>query len=131
MPIYIATLANVRFTCFQPCPSRCHRQKTAANVTPRVTDAVLAAGLPASSLTAFLAAFLGTDGDTSTIAGVNQAILDAATRAQLYGQASAYRVVYLITIPFSVCAVVAALCSKDVRHHFTNRRAVNLQHKEE
>lgn len=104
-------------------------QKIASAVPPRVTNAVLAAGLPNESLSAFLSAFLTTGGDASTVNGVTGAILTAATRAQLYGQAYAYRVVYLVSIPFSVAAIAAAICSKDVRHHFTAYRSVNLQGK--
>lgn len=81
-----------------------------------VPRAALGAGLPSSSVPAFISALTGTNpAAVSQIPGVTPAIAAAGAAALKHAFADGIRVVYLIAIPFGALACVACLYLGDLR----------------
>jgi Fungal trichothecene efflux pump (TRI12) len=104
--------------------------KRAQYVPPRVTAAVEAAGLPASSVTAFLAAIGGTGGSVSDVPGVNANIISVGTSAYQEANTSAFRVVFLSTIAFSAIGIISTFLLPNVDHLLTGGVAATLHPKQ-
>ncbi|KAJ7184399.1 major facilitator superfamily domain-containing protein [Mycena filopes] len=85
-----------------------------------VGAAAVAAGLPAGSVPAFLAA-LGAGGAVpfSTVPGASEAVIAAATAASHDVYARAYRAAWIPIIPFVVVAMVCIACLKGVKELMT------------
>jgi len=96
-------------------------------VAPRVTAAITAAGLPASSVAGYLMALSnGTTAAYEAVPGINTAIIASGTDAYKLANASAYRVVFLSTIAWSVVGVIATLFLPDVDKLLTRQVATTL-----
>jgi hypothetical protein len=81
-----------------------------------VAAAAAGAGLPETSLQAFVGAMLTQDESAlSQIAGVTPSIIGAAAAAVKQAFADSIRVVYLIAIPFGVIACIACCFLGDLR----------------
>ncbi|KAL7003904.1 hypothetical protein EMMF5_006555 [Cystobasidiomycetes sp. EMM_F5] len=70
-----------------------------------VASAAVAAGLPPSSLPAFVPAFLGKQ-STNNIPGASIQVLLASASGLLQALADSFRIVYIIAVPFGVVALV-------------------------
>ncbi|RDL41434.1 uncharacterized protein BP5553_01413 [Venustampulla echinocandica] len=97
----------------------------------RVSAAALAAGYPADDLAALIpAVMLNGAGTPGAFAAVPNATLEVqAATAEAFRQvyAYAYRRVFWATIPFGVCAIVAAFFILDSSRYLTNHVAVHLE----
>lgn len=101
--------------------------RLAQTIPRQVPPALVSAGLPASSVPDFLAAYAtGTEEAFAAVAGLNATILEAGTRAYKNASADAYRTVFLSTIAFSVVAVVFALFTADGSKKMTHDVAATL-----
>lgn len=81
-----------------------------------VPKAAVGAGLPPSSIPAFMGAITGTDPTAVTsVPGVTPAIAAAGVAALKQAFADGVRVVYIIAVPFGVIACIAVLCLGDLR----------------
>ncbi|CAK7242006.1 MAG: hypothetical protein STHCBS139747_003480 [Sporothrix thermara] len=99
--------------------------RLAHTVPARVPPAVLAAGLPATSVDAFLAAVeTGTDAAYAAVAGLTPAIQAAGVRAYQEATSAAYKTVFLTTIAFSGLSVVLSFFAPNVDHLLT--KSVNI-----
>ena len=81
-----------------------------------IASAALKAGLPATSLKAFVGALAA--GDTaalSKIPGVNPAIIGAGVTALKHAFADSLRVIYIIAVPFGALACICCLFLGDLR----------------
>ncbi|RMX84337.1 hypothetical protein D0869_04652 [Hortaea werneckii] len=96
-------------------------QDRLAKVVPRqVGDAVIEAGLPATSVPAFVKAISG-GMSPSDLPGVTQGIVQAGMQAYRQAQADGFRVVYIIAAPFGVVACIACLFLGDLRETMNYR----------
>jgi hypothetical protein len=93
--VYIAVLTN----------------RLAETIPTEVPAAVIDAGLPVSSVPAFLSGF--TTGNFSGVEGLTTQILNAGTRAYKIANASAYSTVFYTTVAFSGIAVIIVSCHLD------------------
>ena len=85
-------------------------------------EAVLGAGLPASSVPAFVKALAS--GETAAlphIAGVTPAIIQAGVAGLKHAFADSLRVVYIIAAPFGALACIACLFLGDMRNTMNYR----------
>ncbi|KAJ7826652.1 major facilitator superfamily domain-containing protein [Mycena leptocephala] len=82
-----------------------------------VGAAAIAAGLPSSSVPALLQALAG--GMPSTVPGVSDAVISAATAASRNAYARAYRFAWIPIIPFVLVAMVCIACLKGVKELMT------------
>lgn len=96
--------------------------RIASHLSRDISTAALAAGLPASSVPALLAAMKGKSESTfkySTVPGADQEIASAAWDASHWSYARAYRLAYWSVVPFVALATIAVISMKDVKHLMT------------
>lgn len=87
-----------------------------------VASAAVGAGLPPTSLEAFVAALLSNDtAALGQIPGVEPSIIKAAAAAAKQAFADSVRVVYLIAIPFGVVACIACFFLGDLKKTMSYR----------
>ncbi|PSN68178.1 MFS general substrate transporter [Corynespora cassiicola Philippines] len=91
---------------------------------PDVTSAAVAAGLPASSAPALLAAMRGGTATTirgQGIEGATPDVMRAAWQASYWAYARAYRLGFWSVLPFVVLATVSVGCLKGIKHLMTEK----------
>jgi len=93
-------------------------------LAPNLGTAAAEAGLPPSQIPAFLGAFL--NGNTTALATYPLAVIGAATEAYKSSYAQAFKMVYEVSIPFGVAAIVCCLFLGDIRKYMTQRVAVDI-----
>ncbi|CAK7235759.1 hypothetical protein SCUCBS95973_009376 [Sporothrix curviconia] len=99
--------------------------RLAQTIPAKVPPAVVAAGLPESSVAAFVTAVqAGTAAAFASVAGLTPAIQAAGVRAYQEATASAYNTVFLTTIAFSGLGVVLSFFAPNVDHLLT--KSVNI-----
>ena len=94
--------------------------RLASNYAPKVSDAAIAAGMPASSVEALLAAMETGEGLTE-IPGITDSSLGAAVVTSQHVYARAFNVAWWSVVPFVVLALVAVACTKNVAELMTER----------
>jgi hypothetical protein len=100
-------------------------QKTLATGLPeKVTAAVVQAGLPLAEIAPFMGALLG--GNTTALGGYALNVIGAAQEAVTESYVEAFRLVYLVSIPFGACAVIACLFLGDIKKYMSDRVAVDI-----
>ncbi|CAK7202848.1 hypothetical protein SEUCBS139899_005575 [Sporothrix eucalyptigena] len=93
-----------------------------------ISAAVLGAGLPESSLSAFLTAYTASNTTALyAIPGVNSTILAAAGAGLQQAYSQSFSIVYLATIAFGGCAVISALFAPNMDDKMTDEVARKLQ----
>ncbi|KAI1612560.1 fungal trichothecene efflux pump [Exophiala viscosa] len=102
-----------------------NRLKT--TIPAEVPKAVVAAGLPASSVVAFLTGF--TTGDFSNIPGLTPKILATGTAAYKLASAHAYSTVFLTSIAFTGVALIITIWAPNVDDKLTVEVATTLHEK--
>jgi hypothetical protein len=96
-------------------------------ISTEVPAALVAAGLPKSSIPGFLAAFTsGTAETLGAVPGINGSIITAGTRAYKVASADAYRTVYLVTIAFSGLGVLLTWFAPNTEKYMTSNIAATL-----
>lgn len=98
--------------------------RLASTVASQVPAALEAAGLPSSSVAAFVAAL--TSGDYSGIPGLTADITAIGTKAYKQANVDAYRTVFLVTIAFTGIAIVTSLFLPRVESVMTSQVAATL-----
>lgn len=88
--------------------------RLASTIPALVPPALLAAGLPATSVTDFLTFLTTAPAQLSEVPGVNATIIEAGTAAYRTANANAYSTVYLSTIAFSALGVIFSFLSPEV-----------------
>jgi hypothetical protein len=97
----------------------------AENVPKYVTSAATEAGVPEGSISDLLAGLQS--GNLSSVSNLTPEMLEIATEAYKDGYSASFKVVYLTTIAFGVCAIIAALISPNLEKSFNNRVERKLQ----
>ncbi|ERT01155.1 hypothetical protein HMPREF1624_02396 [Sporothrix schenckii ATCC 58251] len=101
------------------------RARSAVTIPAAVAPAVEQAGLPASSVPAFLDGF--TTGSFTNVSGLTPDIMAVGTKAYYVGNFDAYRTVFLVTLAFTGMAFVAGiLLPNDIDKYLTDRVHVTL-----
>jgi hypothetical protein len=95
-------------------------------IATQVPPALIAAGLPASSIPSFISAFALGPAAFATIPGISPTILAVGTSAYKQANADAYRTVFLSNIAFSGVAIICSLLLPNVDHLLTNQVATTL-----
>jgi hypothetical protein len=89
-----------------------------------VPNAVIQAGLPASSVSAYMLGL--SSGSFADVPGVNPEILAAGTQAYRQANSQAYSTVFYTTIAFTGLAVLLSFFSLNVDDKMTGQIAVTL-----
>jgi hypothetical protein len=98
--------------------------RLAQTIPAEVPKAITQAGLPATSVPAFMLGL--TSGSFADVPGVNDGILAAGTQAYRIASSQAYNTVFYTTIAFTVIAVVLSFFSPNVDDKMTGQIAVTL-----
>ena len=97
-------------------------------IPQQVPPALIKAGLPATSVPAFMQAFaLGADAFTK-VPGVTAQILAVGVRSYKEASADAYRTVYLSTIAFSGLAIILTWWAPNTDDLMSEKVAATLHH---
>lgn len=98
---------------------------TSRVLLPRaVSEAALDAGLPASSLSDFVAAFSSGSGEAlAAVPGATQAVLQAVTRASKSAYAESFRYIWVTLIAFCVVSIVGCRLFTSTTDYFTDEIA--------
>ncbi|KAI8627941.1 trichothecene efflux pump [Xylariaceae sp. FL1651] len=97
-----------------------------AELTPTyVSNAAVSAGLPQSSLKQLLAVIA--TGDFSGVPGINSGIISAVAGALKAAYADSFRLVFLVTIPFSVLLIIGSCFVPDMDRFLSRNVAKKLQ----
>lgn len=103
-----------------------------STVSSEVPAALVGAGLPASSVAAFLKAITsGSATAFQAIPGISESIIAVGLRSYKQANADAYRTVYLTTIAFSGVAVILTYFAPNTDHLMTGKVAATLNHEAE
>ena len=87
-----------------------------------VSEAVIQAGLPASSIPAFIGALTSNDQDVlAAVPGVTPPIIGAGVLALRQAYADSLRLIYIIAAPFGAVAIVMCFFLGDMRKMMTYR----------
>ncbi|KAH6679631.1 fungal trichothecene efflux pump [Halenospora varia] len=110
--VYVAVLTN----------------RLAQTIPATVPPAVIAAGLPASSVPAFLGGF--TTGNFTAVPGLTTTITTVGVRAYKVANAQAYKTVFLTSLAFSGLAIILSFWSPNVDDKMTGEVATTLHQKD-
>jgi hypothetical protein len=103
--------------------------KLSSTYASSVSSAATAAGLPASSVKALLAAMaVGSPAAIAKVPGVNDGVVAAAMNASHWAYARAYRLAWASIIPFVVLALMAMACLKGVKELMTEKVEATVEH---
>jgi Fungal trichothecene efflux pump (TRI12) len=98
-------------------------------IPTEVPPKLIAAGLPASSVKAFLSAItVGTPAAFDAVQGLTPSIEAIGIRAYKVASVDAYRTVFFSTIAFSACCVICACFTPNVDDRMTNKVVATLHH---
>lgn len=113
--------------------SNIFKQTAAAQVPKRISETAMAADVPSASIADLVESvtltILGVPGEAAKFPSVSAAVFDSCVRAARYAYAYSFRVTWLATIPFGVCALVSAIFIRDPSRHFTNHVEIRLNKK--
>jgi len=99
-------------------------------ISTQVPAALVKAGLPATSVVAFLSAItVGTPAAFEAVPGISESITAAGLRAYKVANADAYRTVFLTTIAFSGLALVLSCFVPNVEDRMTDDVAAALHNR--
>lgn len=86
------------------------------------------AGLPLESAEAFVGAYLTMPEALAEVPGVTAEVLEAAVIGTRWAFSESLKFVWLASIPFGVCTIIACFFLGNTKKYMTNRVAANLAH---
>jgi hypothetical protein len=105
--------------------------RLAQTIPEKVPPAVIAAGLPESSVAAFIAAFqAGSQSAFDAVAGITPQIQAIGTRAYQEANSQAFSTVFLTTIAFSGIGIILTVFTPNIDHLLTREVNITLNSKE-
>jgi hypothetical protein len=93
----------------------------------KVLEYALKAGLPMSSAETFVGAFLTVPAEATKIPGVTAQVLEAAVIGTRWAYAEALKYVWLSSISFGCCAIIACLFIGNIGKYMTSRVAARIR----
>lgn len=114
---FIASIASTMFTLTL-------NTRLGTTIPNKVPGAVLEAGLPASSIPAFMMALR--IGNFTKVPGVTPAIRMVGIQAYQWAYTEAFKTVWLVSLAFTGCAIIAAVLSPNVESLMTNKIGATL-----
>jgi hypothetical protein len=102
-----------------------------SQLSARISDAALSLGFPAADLEALIPAVIlngsGVPGAFADLPAATTEIQTATANAFREAYAYAFRRVFWATIPFGVCAIIAACFIRDSTKYLTNHVAIHME----
>lgn len=103
------------------------QNKLTPNLPAYISEYAVKAGLPAASATEFVTTYLTTPANITTVPGVNDAVLEAASLGSMWAYSESLKYVWYVSVPFGVMACVAAATLGNIGKYMTNRIAANIK----
>ena len=100
--------------------------RLATTIGSQLPPALIAAGLPTTSVASFIAAFSVGATAFEAVPGITPEILAIGTNAYQHANADAYRTVFFANMAFSGVAIVCSLLLPNVDHLLTGQVATTL-----
>ncbi|KAH0845033.1 putative major facilitator superfamily transporter [Fonsecaea pedrosoi] len=91
-----------------------------------VAEYAVKAGLPLTSAPLFVETFLTNPAAVTTVSGVTNVVIQAATLGVKWAYAESLKYVWYTSIPFGVLSIIACLFLPDTSKYMTNRISVHL-----
>lgn len=101
--------------------------KLTPNLIKYVGEYAVVAGLPLTSAPAFLEAFLTKSPAVAKIPGVTPGVIEAATIGTRWAYAESLKYVWLSSISFGCCAIIACLFIGNIGKYMTSRVAARIR----
>jgi hypothetical protein len=98
--------------------------RLAETIPTRVPPAVIEAGLPASSIPAFISAL--TTGSFGSVPGITDTVIVAGTTAYKWANSDAYHTVFLTSLAFTGLGLIMCIWVPNVEDRMTNDIAATL-----
>lgn len=92
-----------------------------------VAEWAIKAGLPIADAPLFVETFFGAPTKIASVPGVTAEIIEAATIGTRWAYADSLKYVWLTSIAFGVCAIVACLFIGNITKYMTNRVAARIR----
>ena len=102
--------------------------RLAHTIPAEIPPAMIAAGLPTSSVASYMAAIAGGGSakDLAAVEGLTPEILAVGTEAYRWAYSNAYKTIFLTSIAFGVLAIICNLFVPNIDHLMTDAVAVTL-----
>ncbi|OAG10688.1 MFS general substrate transporter [Paraphaeosphaeria sporulosa] len=106
--------------------------RTATELGRQVPAAVIRAGLPADSVSAYMAAIAAGAPESllSKVQGLTPNVIAAGTEAYRYAYTDAYKTIFLVSLAFGGLAIIASFFIPDVDHLMGGKVAATLSGRE-
>jgi hypothetical protein len=106
--------------------------RTATELGRQIPAAVLAAGLPTDSVSAYMTAIAagGSKALLSEVQGLTPEVLAAGTEAYRWAYTDAYKTIFLVSLAFGGLAIIASFFIPDVDHLMDGKVAATLTGRE-
>lgn len=101
-------------------------KKITTNLPAMVASYALQAGLKPADATAFVTTFLTAPANITSAPGYTAAIAEAAAIGSRWAYAESLKWVWVTSIPFGVCAIIACCFVPSIKHFQTNRIAAAI-----
>lgn len=102
--------------------------KLATELPAYVAKYAIAAGLPVSSATEFVTTFLTAPETIGSMEGVTADMVAAAAKGSQWAYSQSLRMVWLVSIPFGVLAIIGCCLIGNTSRFMTNRVATHIRH---
>jgi len=101
--------------------------KFTAKLPVYVADYAIKAGLPVADAKLFVGTFLTAPANITMVPGITPAIVEAATIGTRWAYAESLKYVWLTSIAFGVCAIIACLFLGNITPYMTHRIAGTIR----
>ena len=102
------------------------KEKLDAALPTYIAKYAIEAGLPLTSAQDFVLTYLTAPTNITSVPGVTAAVLEGAVIGTRWAYAESLKWVWITSIPFGVCAIIACFFIGDIGKYMTNRVAAKL-----
>lgn len=102
------------------------KEKLDAALPTYIATYAIEAGLPLTSAKEFVLTYLTAPANITSVPGVTAAVLEGAVIGTRWAYSESLKWVWITSIPFGVCAIIACLFIGDIGKYMTNRVAAKL-----
>ncbi len=102
--------------------------KLTAKLPVLVGEYAVKAGLPLESAELFVGTYFAAPANITSVPGVNAAVLHGAEVGARWAYAKSLKWVWITSIPFGICAIIASCFIGNITKYMTNRIAGRIGH---
>jgi len=114
-----------RYTDLEQIFTTILNNKAATSIPAHVINELTPLHVPASQVPTIVTALANSD--SATLAKYSTTVVNAAVTGMRWGYSDAFRLTWLVSIPFGVIATIVAFFVTDVSPYFTSHTAVTME----